>query len=46
MFVVDDKEKSVDAVFCDEIERSGIGIRSAGVPLNDSTSQCALETES
>ena len=31
MLVVDDEEKSVDAVFCDEIERSGLGIRSAGI---------------
>ena len=31
VLVVDDEEKSVDAVFCDEIERSGLGIRSAGI---------------
>jgi hypothetical protein len=31
MLVVDDEEKSVDAVFCEEIERSGLGIRSAGI---------------
>ena len=31
VLVIDDEEKSVDAVVCDEIERSGLGIRSAGI---------------
>jgi hypothetical protein len=28
MLVVDDEEKSVDAVFCERVEISGLGIRS------------------
>ena len=31
MLVVDDEEKSVDAVFCDEVEGSDLGIRSTGI---------------